>query len=598
MPEIRELPEGVWTRIAAGEVVERPASAVKELVENALDAGARRVRVRLWDGGRLRIVVEDDGCGIGFDDLPLALLPHATSKLRGIEDLESIRTLGYRGEALASLAAVADLEIRSRPEGGAGGLIRASGGHVTEHVAAACAPGTRVQADELFKELPARRKFMKSASGELRRAASVMREYAVARPDVSFALEHDGREVLATDGAGDRRRVLERLWGAEPPIQTAEAEAGHLSLVAWLQSRQGRSDVMAFVNGRAVNDPVVKGAVTAAARELTGNWALLLSLDPSLVDVNIHPAKAEVRFRYAGEVFEAVREAAGKLGAPAPLTFPPAGAPALGTGSRAAVMERGWSFREGPAPRPAAPRPTPPPASSPPLPPFSRVEPPDFGGADRPEAEPPAVPAPWREGIEPRPEPVGDPTEGAPAYMGQTSQGYLVFDAPDGLVLMDPHAAHERVGYERIRDRAMGEAAVQKLLLPTPLPPTLALEAEEYRAALEAAGFSLESHEGGLRLAAVPALPDGAPEPEALLRASLAALKADRDGDAKELLWRTWATMACKAAVKLTTALAPAEALALWRDLHRCVQPFHCPHGRPTMLVLGPEELLRRFGRE
>ena len=241
MPEIRELPEGVWTRIAAGEVVERPASAVKELVENALDAGARRVRVRLWDGGRLRIVVEDDGCGIGFEDLPLALLPHATSKLRGIEDLESIRTLGYRGEALASLVAVADLEIRSRPEGGSGGLIRASGGRVTEHVAAACTPGTRVQADELFKELPARRKFMKSASGELRRAASVMREYAVARPDVSFALEHDGREVLSTDGAGDRRRVLERLWGAEPPIQTAEAEAGHLTLIAWLQSQQGRN---------------------------------------------------------------------------------------------------------------------------------------------------------------------------------------------------------------------------------------------------------------------------------------------------------------------------------------------------------------------
>ena len=594
MPEIRELPEGVWTRIAAGEVVERPASAVKELVENALDAGARRVRVRLWDGGRLRIVVEDDGCGIGFEDLPLALLPHATSKLRDIEDLESIRTLGYRGEALASLAAVADLEIRSRPEGGAGGLIRASGGRVTEHVAAACAPGTRVQADELFKELPARRKFMKSAAGELRRAASVMREYAVARPDVSFALEHDGREVLSTDGAGDRRRVLERLWGAEPPIQTAEAEAGHLTLVAWLQSRQGRSDVMAFVNGRAVNDPVVKGAVTAAARELTGNWALFLSLDPSLVDVNIHPAKAEVRFRYAGEVFEAVREAAGKLGAPAPLTFPSA----PGAGSRAAVMERGWSFREGPAPRPAAPRTAPPPASSPPLSPFSRVASPDFGGAARPSAEPPAAPAPWAERNEPSPEPEGNPAVEAPAYMGQTSQGYLVFDAPEGLVLMDPHAAHERVGYERIRARAMGEAAVQKLLLPTPLPPTLALEAEEYRTALEAAGFSLESHEGGLRLAAVPALPDGAPEPEALLRASLAALKADRDGDAKELLWRTWATMACKAAVKLTTALASAEALALWCDLHRCVQPFHCPHGRPTMLILGPEELLRRFGRE
>ena len=314
--------------------------------------------------------------------------------------------------------------------------------------------------------------------------------------------------------------------------------------------------------------------------DLVGSWG------PALLG-HAHPA-----------VVEAVREAAGKLGAPAPLTFPSAGAAAPDAGSRAAVMERGWSFREGPTLRPTAPRLDPPPASSPPLSPFSRVAPPDFGGTAQPEVEPPPAPAPWRVESAPSPEPEGAPAVEAPVYMGQTSQGYLVFDAPEGLVLMDPHAAHERVGYERIRARAMGEAAVQKLLLPTPLPPTLALEAEEYRAALEAAGFSLESHEGGLRLAAVPALPDGAPEPEALLRASLAALKGDQDGDAKELLWRTWATMACKAAVKLTTVLASAEALALWRDLHRCVQPFHCPHGRPTMLVLGPEELLRRFGRE
>ena len=602
MPTIRELPEGVWTRIAAGEVVERPASAVKEMVENSLDAGARRVRVRLWDGGRLRIVVEDDGCGVAFDDLPLALTPHATSKIRDIDDLEDIRTLGYRGEALASLMAVADMELRSRPEGEGGGLIRASGGRMTEHLAAPCAPGTRVQVDELFRNLPARRKFMKSAAGELRRAASVMREYAAARPDVSFVLEHDGREVLVTDGAGDLLRVLEQLWGGEPPIRTAEAEAAHLSLSCRMQPRPGRSDIIAFVNGRAVNDPVIKGAVGAAARELTGNWALFLSLEPSSVDVNIHPAKAEVRFRYPGEVFEAVREVAAQLGAPASVTFPAVSAP-RGGDSRAAAMARGWNFRDGPD-LPAAPRAAGagagvragagakvPRSGSPFVPPepqlpFERVTPPDFGAKVR-ESVP-----------DERHEPSAEGGPEAPLYMGRTSLGYLAFDTPSGLTLMDPHAAHERVGYERIRAAAREERTAQKLLLSAPLPPTLALEAEEYREPLEAAGFGLEQHEGGLRLTAVPALPEGSPEPEALLRASLAALRSSQDGDVKELLWRTWATMACRAAVKLTTSMAAAEALALWRDLHQCQDPFHCPHGRPTMLLLRPDELQKHFGRE
>ncbi|MCL2010241.1 MAG: DNA mismatch repair endonuclease MutL, partial [Synergistaceae bacterium] len=195
---IKLLPEGVWSRIAAGEVVERPVSAVKEMVENSLDAGSRRIRVKLWDGGRVRIVVEDDGCGIEFGELPLALTPHATSKIRGIEDLESILTLGYRGEALASLAAVAKVEIRSRGAKGGGGVIRAYEGRVADHAETNCTPGTRVQVDEIFANLPARRKFLKSASGELRRVAALLREYAICRPEVAFALDNDGRPVFST----------------------------------------------------------------------------------------------------------------------------------------------------------------------------------------------------------------------------------------------------------------------------------------------------------------------------------------------------------------------------------------------------------------
>ena len=619
MPPIKELPEGVWTRIAAGEVVERPASAVKELVENALDAGAKRVRVRLWDGGRLRIVVEDDGCGITFEDLPLALTPHATSKISGVEDLEAIRTLGYRGEALASLTAVAGVEIRSRPEGSAdGGLIRASAGSVVEHRAVNCAPGTRVQVDELFANLPARRKFLKSAAGELRRAAVLLKEYAVCRPDVAFVLEHDGREILSTKGHDEgevgRRRVLGTLWGAGPDIQRAEATAGHLSLECWWQARQlgikgaaGRSDIMAFVNGRAVNDPLIKGAVTAAARELSGNWALFLSLDPSLVDVNIHPAKAEVRFRYPGEVFEAVKQAAAQLGGPAFVPLKEERQTVAEPRSRAASMLRGWTFQDGPGeripPREKASYSAPRIEDSVGRFPMSQNRDSSFNGnpATHSHGEVYGERASFFfSHIEP-PEfqdtPGDAPLPGEPVYMGQTSSGYLVFDAPDGLTLMDPHAAHERVGYERVRAQVQKTWTVQNLLVPVPLPPTLALEAGEHREELEKAGFAFETKDGGTSLQAVPSCSAERVEPEALLRASLGALKEEHDGDPRELLWRAWATIACKAAVKLTGTLSREEAMTLWRNLHRCEQPFFCPHGRPTMLRMTPQDLVRHFGR-
>ena len=567
MKSITALNENIWSRIAAGEVVERPASAVKELTENSLDANAKRITVKLFDGGRLRIIVEDDGEGIAFDELPLALMYHATSKLSKLEDLENIATLGYRGEALASLVAVADVEIRSRQlNSQIGGLIKTHDGKITEHTQINCSQGTRVQIDNLFSGLPARRKFLKSASGELRRAAVFLREYSVCRPDVAFTLEHDNKEIFRTDGTGDKKRVLLKIWDKGPEIQSVNISCEHLKLEAWFQSKagiQGRSDVMSFVNGRAVNDPVIKSAVSTAARELSGSWALFFTLEPSLVDVNIHPAKSEVRFRYPGEIYEALNLAVKKLGSPMiipeisssrNISSPPK--------VKAAPKKSGWNFADTPQK----------------ITQKNFDEPRNiFSGEIFPEeiiAEPEII------------------------YLGQNSGGYLVFDDNEGLILMDPHAAHERVNYERIKSLAEKSQNVQKLLVPVILHPTLALEADEFESDLTACGFEFENTAKGVELKSVPAIGSVEFEPEALLRASIAALRANHDGDTRNILWRTFATMACKASVKLTSKLSHSEALTLWKELHECEQPFVCPHGRPTMIEIKNLDLQKRFGRE
>lgn len=582
MPAITELSHSIWSRIAAGEVVERPASVLKELVENSLDAHAKSIKVSLYDGGRLRIIVQDDGEGIPFSELPLALTYHATSKISSLEDLEAISTLGYRGEALASLVAVSDVEIRSRPhDSQTGGLIRTHDGHITEHTEINCSKGTRVQVDNLFSGLPARRKFLKSASGELRRAAVYLREYAVCNPDVAFTLEHDSKEIFATDGAGLRERVLAKIWGSSPKIQNTQTSSQHTHLECWFQSKAGissRNDLMAFVNGRAVSDPVIKGSVSSGARELAGNWALFFRIETSLVDVNIHPAKSEVRFRYPAEIYETVREAVKSLGAPMPLpefitTLSAHGtssgfAPALSasdtpsgftntpTSSHTTQLPRsnGWNFRDTPS---------------------------------IPKASP-------QISFQPQ-ELINEPSVN---YLGQTSGGYLVYDNHQALILMDPHAAHERVNYERIKSLAEKHSNTQQLLVPVLLHPTLALEAHEYEHELRLSGFELADTEKGVELRSIPSVPDTDFEPEVLLRASLGALRNNHDGDTLSTLWRTWATMACKASVKLTSSLSRVEALALWEKLNMCEQPFVCPHGRPTMIEIKNDELLKRFGRE
>lgn len=594
MLSINQLDVSIWSRVAAGEVVERPASAVKELIENSLDAEAKRIRISLKDGGRLRIIVEDDGTGIAFNELPLALAYHATSKISSLDDLEHIMTLGYRGEALASLAAVADVEIRSKQQGSdSGGIIRTHDGKITEHIPANCPQGTRVQIDNLFSGLPARRKFLKSAAGELRRCAAFIREYAVCNPKISFLLEHDGRKIFMTDGSGDKAKILSSLWGDGAKLQNVNVKFGHTELECWFQSRaglNGRSDVMSFVNGRTVNDPIIKGAINQAARDLAGNWALFFTLEPSLVDVNIHPAKSEVRFRYQNEIYESVHEAVKHLGSPMNMpeiftvpksetlslpSFSSSSSPSpqrrAATSSKSPQSSGGWNFSDAPSKILNAQKNFDPARSM-----FS-----DSESVNIPE-----------------PEEMQETQESNVIYLGQSSGGYLIYDNHEGIILMDPHAGHERVNYERIKSLAESTKNIQKLAVPILLHPTLAIEAHEFEHDLSAAGFEFTDTISGVEISSMPAIGDVAIEPEVLLRASLAALRRNHDGDSKTLLWRTWATMACKASVKLTTNLSPEEALALWRELQECEQPNVCPHGRPVMIEIKNSDLLKSFGRE
>lgn len=656
MPEIRELPEGIWRKIAAGEVVERPASAVKELVENSLDAGANSIKVKLWDGGKFRIIVEDNGCGISFEELPLALMYHATSKISAIEDLEKIITLGYRGEALASLVSVADVEIRSKTQNSeSGGLIKASDGRITEHVKTNCNSGTRIQIENLFANFPARRKFLKTASGELRRAAIFLREYAVCNPEVSFSLEHDGKKIFETDGAGNKKKILNKFWGAGAEIQNVNVSEGHIKLECWFQQRpelkNSRSDIMSFVNGRTVNDPVIKGAVTQAARELAGNWALFFSLEPSLVDVNIHPTKSEVRFRYPGEIFDVIKKAADNLGSPPPILEHLKRKPFFKTINDNFKVKNNFDnsafksdFRNSKDDSKSDK--------------FDDIYEEEFlehnndfqtekfshqNAQDSINQENSQKifnenisDNISRQGVQDsnNQENISDDISHQNGqnsinqeysqkifneiilddisndisrqsvqnsnvnFIGQTSKGYLIFDVPEGLILMDPHAAHERINYERIKNLAEKSQNIQKLLMPIVLTPTLAMEVTEFKEPLEKSGFEFETSTKGIVLKSVPSISVEKFEPEILLRITIGALKNHHNGNIQDILWRTWATTACKESVKLTNQISRVEALELWQNICKCNQPFLCPHGRPTILKLTNQELTTHFGRE
>ncbi len=577
--KISLLPEEVFSRIAAGEVVERPISVVKEAVENSLDGGATEIKVSLFEGGKMRIVVEDNGRGIAYEELPLAAAPHATSKLRTIEELEAVSSLGFRGEALASISAVSRFELRSRAEGEeSGGLLKIEGGKQLLHTPIPCRPGTRLSVEDLFYNLPARRKFLKSAAAESRRVFSFLRDMAVAYPGVAFSEESDGKEGFSSSGNGSREDVLRLLWGGEGEIRRCDTAAAHLSLESWFLPCPGRSrsTVVTFVNGRSVNDPLLRGATGSLCRTLVGNWVFFFSLPADLLDVNIHPAKWEIRFRYPGEVYDTVQQAVLNLSGSAPSLAPESFSLEKG---RAGIPGQGGPFKGGRA-FPSVSRGEDAPAES--L--FGRVS---------------APPSTLEEGVYTEDSPFQESSEGEIRFLGQIASGYLLFETEAGVALMDPHAAHERIGYERAQKLSRDSLTLSRCALPLPVPPSLSLAVSGHRQALEDIGFSFSSGEGGIFLEGYPSLPGGLGEdPLRLLRSVLTVWTEDRTAPLEEVLWKRLATAACGLSVKLTTRLSPSEALALWRNLQLCEAPWTCPHGRPTVLALDSGKLQSFFGRE
>ncbi len=569
---LRLLPEAVINRIAAGEVIERPAAAVKELVENALDAGAGRIAVAIAGGGIERIEVGDDGCGMSEAELALAVQRHATSKLPG-DDLARIATLGFRGEALAAIGAAARLSITSRPpQAPQAHAVAVEAGRMSGPRPAAGPPGTRIVVRDLFFATPARRKFLKQPRTEAEQAELALRRLALAAPGVAFRLEIDGRSVFDLP-AQDRAARLAALLGPETAAALVPVEATRdgVALSGFAGSpaltRATAAQQIFTVNGRPVSDPLLKGAVRGAYRGAieAGRHpvaALWLDLPAEEVDVNVHPAKAELRFRDPGTVRALVvggihRALAGGAGAAMPAARP---ALALGPGR----APSSW-----------------------------RMPLPGLAEAQLPIALPPAA--------RPAPDPPkADYPLGAP--LGQVLDTYVVAIAADGgLVLVDQHAAHERLTHEALRAQLLdGGVRRQPLLIPAVVEISEA-EATRLLSHAEAlGGLGLEIEAFGAGAVLVRALPAalGAPDPAALLRDLADELAAW--GEAASLAARleaALARLACHGSIRAGRRLSHQEMDALLRRMEATPRAATCSHGRPTVLKFSPADLAALFRR-
>jgi DNA mismatch repair protein MutL len=593
---IRRLPEHLVNRIAAGEVVERPASALKEIVENALDAGATRVAIRLSNGGLDRIEVSDDGCGMDSGDMALALERHATSKLPD-DAIENVATLGFRGEALPSIASVARLSIDSRPAGRDGWTRTVDNGRLVAEGPAALPPGTRVTVEQLFAKVPARRKFLRSAKAEYAACLDIVRRLAMAHPAVAFSVEHDGRRVLGVQG-GDAREervaaLTDRQLADNHVIVSLEREGVRLSGVASLPTyNRGVGDHQyLFVNGRPVKDRLLIGALRGAyadmlARDRHPVVALFLDVPPTEVDVNVHPAKTEVRFRdpalIRGMIVSGLRRALDAEGfravqmadpaglaawRPEPVSPTPIGAMPIFEAAGAGPTSYNPLYQSVGDRRPSFTAP----------PPQAR-------------AEPAAAPAPEGHSF-----PLG-------VARGQVARTYIVAEAEDGLVIVDQHAAHERLTLERMR-RAMEGPGVssQALLLPEVVElDEPACDRLEARAA-ELRDFGLELERFGpaaMLVRAVPAML-GQSDVQGLVTDLADDLAAyDSALSLKERLDLVAATMACHGSVRAGRVLSVAEMNALLREMEVTPRSGQCNHGRPTWVKLGHGDIEKLFGRK
>jgi DNA mismatch repair protein MutL len=578
---IHILSPEVASQIAAGEVVERPASVVKELVENALDAGAGYITITVDGAGQRLIEVADNGCGIPADELPLAVERHATSKLSRAADLFNIRTLGFRGEALASIGSVSRLTLTSRSQDSElGRRLRVEGGQVHAAQAASAPIGTVVRVEDLFYNVPARLKFLKSDTTERRLIDSLVTRYALAYPKVRFHLAQESRPALQTSGNGERREILAALYGAEvarPMLEVLYEDQG-LSIGGYISpvslTRGHRRDIFFFINGRPVQDAALSAALLKGYHSMlmVGRYpiaALLVEMAPDHVDVNVHPTKAEVRFREPERIFAAVQNAVRRAllaHSPAPglgdtLRWAPA--PSLSTFQR--QINPAWDMLEEP---PAG---------------FSQDETPGPAAGALPTSQP-ALPGQRMPLLRP---------------VGQIANAYLVAEGPDGLYLIDQHAAHERVLFERFMAQRQAGIPSQALLHPATveLPTHSARLITDQLGLLGKLGFQVESFgPDTFQVRAIPALLSGS-DPAAAVRVLVENFEEDETPLQAEQEARIIARVCKRAAVKAGKTLSPEEQRALLLELEACESPRTCPHGRPTMIHLSVDLLERQFGR-
>lgn len=608
-PTIRVLPDRVVNQIAAGEVIERPAAVVKELVENSLDAGATQIEVEFRQGGKSYIRVEDNGRGMAPDEALLALERHATSKLRQADDLLSMATLGFRGEALPSIASVSRFTLKSRREDWEYGTeVLVNGGKLIDQRECGMAPGTRIEVAQLFNSVPARRKFLKTDGTEAAHIVQLLRLHAVARPDVAFTLIENGRTVLKTPACPTQQDRIHEIWGANlakdlvalPPVTR-----GGIALSGTIGkpgvARASRREIITLVNGRPVESRTLNFAFIEAYHTYIpkGKYPLgflFLQIDPAALDVNIHPAKREVRFRDEGQVRQFVLQAVvtelRQLAAPQ-------WSPANVVDAAAHQAHDMVTNRSMPVPRPqVVPDFVPEPAkhlvhhtnevAPAPLAPLAREQVPheeqDKVGAERQvasEVAPKATPLDWR-------------------LIGRLHHSMALFETAAGLVVMHLRAAHQRITYERIaRAFAQGTIAHQRLLVPIPMEfePVAAAVLAEHLAFFHDTGFELECF--GRNFYRLCAHPDWIEEKmvEPFVRDLVADIREKGLNPSQiNVAHEHIARQAANKAVRIDESPSDAAVVALARDLMACELPLACPQGKPTFFELSHRELQQRFG--
>ena len=574
---IKILPETVASQIAAGEVVERPASVVKELIENAIDASAKKIVITTRQAGKREILISDDGIGIPAEELPLALARHATSKLSSAEDLLNIQTLGFRGEALASIGSVSRLQITSKTADQEVALrLSVDGGRINLPVAVPAPTGTEVHVEDLFFNVPARLKFLKTDNTENRQITGLVTRYALAYPHIRWSLEQDGRLIFQTTGSGNQKEILQELYGTQDakellPIEYSAQEISIKGYVSSLSlSRSHRRDITLFVNGRWVQDTSLTAAVIKAYNTMlmVGRYPvaiLFIQLPPNRVDVNVHPSKAEVRFREPDQLFSAIQRGIRRgLLAYAPI-------PEINT----RVL---WGRQ---------------PSSS------DITLQPDQDSAlwvSSSNDESKVV------SEELRPESAPLPLEHLPLLrlVGQVASTYLVAEGPDGLYLIDQHAAHERVLFDQLMAQYRASAVpTQALVQPVVVEMSTekALVLTPQLPVLQKLGFEVEEFgPNAFVVRAVPAIALDA-DPRAVLNALVEDFEENEEPLGEEVEARIAARVCKRMAVKAGKQLSESEQKNLLLNLEACTSPRTCPHGRPTMIHLSAALLERQFGR-